>query len=243
MNFQYDLSKYRAQLRRDIEREINGLTEREAFELAFVPFVMGELVWDYADTVIDCAIEIGEPRFKPLSREMRDLRREYDRDKSRFIRDYNLQTEAQNLETYYEVFSSDFSTLSYVLDNHINRLHKTLPKRLKMLFKAVYQCAFVLQVLRTFEYKNCKDLAKRINFDFGTHILPGEIYQLSNVLPKYIKEQRINLNSESLTIFCNTFIAGTKQIEYIIDNQVENANVTKNTQDNSIQGQVAAIAG
>lgn len=70
--------KERAERReRELSERLKTMFSREElFRFAYVPFVIAELVWDYADTVIIMAHQLNDPACRRLTRAIRNARAE-----------------------------------------------------------------------------------------------------------------------------------------------------------------------
>lgn len=67
---------------REIQKELKLsqiLDAETSMRFAYVPFVVAQLAWDYADTIVDVASMLKLHPTKKLCRAVRELKRQYDR--------------------------------------------------------------------------------------------------------------------------------------------------------------------
>lgn len=105
------------QLKQPIDRGLlSSVIGKEAlYRFAYIPLAIAELAWDYADTIVNMAIEQGNPQTKPLSRAVRTLRREYEQIRCRHALSAQMQEELQNAYKFEEAVDD-------VLSDHLHKL-------------------------------------------------------------------------------------------------------------------------
>lgn len=72
------------------------------FRISYLPFVFFDVIWDYIDTLMDLARIIGNRETRHLSRALREIRGEYDRERSKTL-DWEHRTRiAKHAEQFIE---------------------------------------------------------------------------------------------------------------------------------------------
>lgn len=91
------------------EKELSELLDQDTFfRFGYIPFVIAELVWDYADTAIDLAVTMKHSQSKKLCRRIRELRKEYIYFKKKYFDSSHLESEIDNMETFYDELNDFF---------------------------------------------------------------------------------------------------------------------------------------
>lgn len=134
----------RSQRRRDelLERQNRDaldeiFTREELFRFAYVPFVIAELVWDYADTVILLARRLNDASARRLSRAIRQARTDYDRLRRRHIDADHRANEVENGYVFEEATSRITAQMALNLRLDIDREYPDLGEDSRNLLQAV----------------------------------------------------------------------------------------------------------
>ncbi|MGM9861655.1 MAG: hypothetical protein ACI30W_03585 [Muribaculaceae bacterium] len=123
------------------------LTDDELFRVAYVPFAIAELAWDYAGTVMDIAAVIRDSDTRRLGRAIRKLREEYNQHRFRFIpREYRDGERANSL-----LFEENISKLMQLYTANVTaelrRLYADMDANYIMLLTALWQFKLVAAAL------------------------------------------------------------------------------------------------
>lgn len=123
------------------------LTDEQLFRVAYVPFAIAELAWDYAATVIDVAATIRDSATKRLGRAIRQLRAEYNQHRFKFIpREYRDGEQANSL-LFEEAIGKLMSLYTSNVRAEIRRLHPDIDSSAEMLLVAIWQFKLVSAAL------------------------------------------------------------------------------------------------
>lgn len=167
------------------------------FRFAYVPFVIAELVWDYADTIIDLSITMRLKETKKLSRAIRELRRDYDRLRSTYIDQQHRDSETQNMYMFEDGVSDIFKTLLVNLRCDLMYEYPQLsPDSLNYLL-AVYQCDILLKSLLRYVRWQTEKIEKIVGHKIG-RILPIEIYRLDKLVLEFVGDKPVSDRFDSL---------------------------------------------
>ncbi len=92
------------------KQDLSELLDQDTFlRFGYVPFVIAEVAWDYADTAIDIAILMRLSPTKKLCRCIRELRREYLGFKRKYFDSSHLDSEEDNMELFIDELSQFFN--------------------------------------------------------------------------------------------------------------------------------------
>lgn len=159
-------------------------TREELFRLAYVPFVIGELVWDYADTLCIMAAERRIDEMKPVSRFIKEQRVEYDRIRFRYIDAYNRGREINNGYRFEEMTEDIMSQCMSNLAMNLRQSYPDLPQSEIMFIQAVYQCKILGEALKRYLAKQTKMIEDRIKRKVGG-IFPPQFFKLMKLVALY----------------------------------------------------------
>lgn len=179
-----------ATVREEMElKRCESLFDREElFRFSYVPFVIAELVWDYADTVIIQAQIIGNPATVKLSRAIRNARSEF----VSMRRPYVIgDANKRQLENGYMFEEGVGHITKQMLSNiriDIQKEYPELEENHRNLLVAVYQCHILSKALLRYMAKQKSDTEKRIGYPIGD-IMPKPYYLMDKLIPEFIGDK------------------------------------------------------
>ncbi len=187
------IKRERAERERRTENRITDeiariLSREELFRFSYVPFVIAELVWDYADTVMICAQHIGNPATRRLSREIRNARTEYERLRQRHIDADNREREIENGYVFEDGVHDITSQMLVNIQCDIRSAYSDLNDDSRDLLIATYQCHVTSAALLKYIEKQRRDVARRLNRNVG-NILPPSYMVMHRLIPEYIGDK------------------------------------------------------
>ena len=150
----------------------------ELFRFAYVPFVIAELVWDYADTVIIMSRHLNNPATRKLSRAIRDARRDYDSLRRQHIDAEHRERELEN---------------GYIFEDAVNDITSQLLLNVRLDIKSEYpqlndESRDLSRALLKYIDKQLRAASKRIGSTVGD-ILPSSYYIMDKLIPEYIGDK------------------------------------------------------
>lgn len=172
-------------------------TREELFRLAYVPFVIGELVWDYADTVTIIAAQERIEATKPLSRFIKEQRVEYDRIRFKFIDRHNRDGEINNGYQFEDDVADITNQCLTNLRLDLRSAYPDLPEKHIMFLLAVYQCKILGEALRVYLAKQTAMVEARIRRPV-TRIFPEQFFKLLQLISLYAGDKRATRRFEPL---------------------------------------------
>lgn len=133
-----------AQERKPLSEVLDDIT---MFRYGYVPFVIAELAWDYADTVIDMSIMCNNPKTKKLSRAVRELRRGYEKYRAMIVSKDGKENEENNMYDFESEVSKIFSLYITNLKCDLVSKYSHIEENTMHLLVSVYQCLLVVKSL------------------------------------------------------------------------------------------------
>lgn len=212
------LASSRTLLRNEISLdEIKTKIDKETlFLFAFVPFVIAEIAWDYADTCVDLASILRISETKRLSRRVRELRQEYERHRSGL--DYtHRKIEADNMLAFQEDYKVYFSELYKEIAKQVEQRRPGLPLDSKLLVAGSYTCSVILRALFRYVSIIQSRIADALGIkNIGSIILP-QLRQLNAIILQYTGDASISGN----THFPDSLNRYVEQlVEYLLDSEM-----------------------
>lgn len=207
---------------RDKQKLFEQLSEQAVFSITYVPFVIAEVAWDYADTVLDMACIIRDRRTKPLGRTIKELRREYDRQRYRIINDKWRDSETENMLMFQDVLKDFFSKVYHECCEILEQTHGKLEDNTLMLVASVYVCRTVLKGLFMYTAAHEKCVSRILGYPIAS-ILPTELQKLNNIIIEYAGDCRMpDSFAEKQKQFANELA------EYINDTELDDSDKSTN---------------
>lgn len=172
--------------------QLSELLDREAlFRFAYVPFVIAELVWDYADTIRNLTVILRIRELRKLNRAVSELHREYDRRRARFIDGHHHASEQENMLVFEDGVKSIFRLYITNLRCDLRREYPDLAEGYIDLLEATYQCLLLLRSLYAYTDDQMLKIQRRLKRQIG-RILPPELYALEHLIVAYIGDKPIS---------------------------------------------------
>jgi len=173
--------QYKIDLAKTIGRE-------NIFRFAYVPFVVAELAWDYAESVVSLAAMCRRPETRSLSRKIRELYRQYRSDHDRFIDSAHHENEINNMYIYEDAVLRIFKLYLINLKCDLRSEYPDLDGDAIEFLVGVYQCYVTLQALVRYTHDQERKIAEIVGHPVG-HILPKSVTQLSELILKYVGDK------------------------------------------------------
>lgn len=193
---------------------LSELLDKETlFRVAYVPFVIAELVWDYADTVISISAGLRLYEARVLARKIRVLRADYDHWRSTIIDEAHHQSELDNMLVFEDCVGDTMALFVTVLRAEFRKQYpKLLPEHLNMLV-AVYQCSTLLSAL--FIYAgHVREKIMRITGVRIADVLPVYIRALAPLVDAYAGNKPVSPEFiPTLKRYAETFAAYMGRVE------------------------------
>jgi len=171
-------------------------------------FMLGALVWDYADTVCDIASNMRLYQTKALCRCVHKLKRDYDSFRSMALSHDYLITEQHIAMQFEDLCRLHFRKLIYSISS--DKSTAGLDSEYLMLVKSVYMAMAVLGTMRM--YATECDRWMRHNGVHGHSIMPEQIQRLAILLPQFAGDT-YNRNIPSLHITSSILFNELNSIE------------------------------
>lgn len=169
---------------RDKERLREVLSEDAIFSITYVPYVIAEVAWDYADTILDIAAYMKLSSTKKLCRAIKDLRREYDRTRYKIINDDWRKSETENMIMFQETLSDFFSKVYVTYRDTLKQTYTDLEENSLILVASVYECRTVLQGLSMYAAAQEKIVSSILGYQIAS-ILPEELRKLNTLIIEF----------------------------------------------------------
>lgn len=167
------------------KQDLSELLDQDTFlRFGYVPFVIAEVAWDYADTAIDIAILMRLSPTKKLCRYIRELRREYLAFKRKYFDSSHLDSEEENMELFIDELSKFFNDRFHSYVDGLVASYPDLDYDSKMLISEAYLCKFVLKALfKYMDYMTAK-VENIVQHPIG-RLLPTSVNRLSDVILEF----------------------------------------------------------
>ena len=170
---------------RDKKRLHEMLSEEAVFSITYVPYVIAEVAWDYADSIIDIATLMRLSETKRLCRAIKELRREYDRERYKIINDTWRKSETDNMIMFQEELKDFFSSVHRYVSDGLTEKYGKIDYDSLLLIGASYACRIVLTALDRFCAAQEKIVTSILGYSIGHQLMPKEIKKLYAVVAEF----------------------------------------------------------
>ena len=174
----------KARLARQLGRE-------NIFRFGYVPMVISELAWDYAETVTSMAQTMRIASTRSLCRAVTKLRAEYLEIHDAYLDNKHLDGEVENMLIFEKAVSDIFHTFIINLRCDLIREHPDLSQESILYLTAIYQCHVVLLAL--FRYADRQ--ASKVEHMIGRpvhDIVPSPVRRLADLIIEFVGDSPVS---------------------------------------------------
>ena len=152
---------------------------------AYIPFVVFEVAWDYADSLINLAIIARRHETKKLCRAIRELRRRYQQFRSEFLDSQHLNSEERNMIYMQEIFSDFFGKVYYSFKNHCFKQYPNLDEENSQLVVTACMGQAVIHALKCYVKIVTAQVEEALHRKITNSILPPHVTPLCDLMGEF----------------------------------------------------------
>lgn len=183
------------------ERRKQELADRlgkdNLFRFGYIPFVIGELAWDYADTIMDLVCIMRLSATRKLCRAIRNIRADFKKYHNTYIDEQHSESELKNMYVFEEGVKDIFKTYLLNLKLDLRKEHPDLSAESVDYLTAVYQCLLVLKSLFLYADRQRSKVAKIVGHPIGD-IIPKHLHILADLVAEFVGDSPASKTFEKL---------------------------------------------
>lgn len=130
------------------EKTIEDIDNQLVTELSVKLFLLMNLTWGYVDTICNLCAQMKIVETKPLTRQIKELKRQYLQFRHSVIPDKEEANEAERGEWFEEIFSADFDNLFNNIEMEAKRISKDESQRLLTI--ATHQALTLIEAVKKY---------------------------------------------------------------------------------------------
>lgn len=147
-------------------------------------YTLMNLAWDYVETVLDVVIQMRVTETKPLVRRIRELKREYDRFRSRALDSRAERNERECAEAFEDFVQKHLSRLFNALE--FETMKQDIRKDYATLVIAVQQAMTILDTVSLYARKCDKEIREKYKVAVPDMcMVQKEFLPLYNLIPQF----------------------------------------------------------
>ena len=173
-------------------------------------YLMGALVWDYTETVLDQVSQMRLESTKKTARAVRALRRDYDQIRAQDLDADYMALEWNMAEQFEQIVSANLTQLHYGILNETRRRFK-LDDRTELLVESVQTAMTMLEALKLYA-DQCDEFIRQYYPEAPHSILNDHYSILMKKLPDFVGEYYI-ADSPTRTLTARIFVNELNQIK------------------------------
>lgn len=189
------------------------LTQDELYRVAYLPFVIAEVVWDYVDSICDLACIMRLQPTKKLCRAIKELRREYDHSRAPFIDGNTREIETEHMIYFQDELKEYFNKLGIAVKFNLRQRHGHMEEDSEMLVCAVHMAMICFKALRKYT-RWADDLIESKCGRTNHSIMPDQIRRLGILLPEFAGDCAIDLDTPEMDMWRDTLYNHIHSIEF-----------------------------
>lgn len=188
----HELKELNARREQQQEHKLSEILDTETLmRFAYVPFVVAQLAWDYADTIINIASFLRLHPTKKLCRAVRELKRQYDIVRDEFTNHAHRDSEIDNMYVFEDGVSDLFSLYLKNIEFDLKKEYPDLDGEYRSYLLAIYQCHIVLQSIYRYAEMQTKKIEKIVGHKIGD-VLPSELRRLDILVIAFVGDKPIS---------------------------------------------------
>lgn len=192
-----ELLKIQAKREAEKELRLSQILDKDTLmRFAYIPFVVAQLAWDYADTIVNVASMLRLHPTKKLCRAVRDLKRQYDKVRDEFTNNAHRDSEIDNMYVFEDGVSDLFSLYLKNIEFDLRKEYPDLDSEYKAFLLAVYQCHIVLQSIYRYAEMQKEKIEKIVGHRIGD-VLPSELRRLDILVMAFVGDKPISQNFDT----------------------------------------------
>lgn len=216
------------------------LSEDAIFSIMYVPFVIAEIAWDYADTILDLAAMMRLHETKKLCRAIKETRKDYDRDRYKIINNKWRESETENMIMFQETLSEFFSKVYKTYREKLMQKYSDLEENSLMLIASVYVCRTVLKGLHRYTDAQEKIVSAILGYEIAS-LFPKQLTTLNKLVIEFAGDSPIDEDEDGVQTRFAEELA-----EYINDTEINDENkstpITNNKKQKMTMEQLSKLA-
>ena len=165
------------------KKTIKDVPERLLTEWSFKLFALMNLAWDYVDTICDLCISIRLEQTKPLVRQVRNLKREYDHFRWAVMDGRMERNETDHGIRFENLFEDDFERLVNGIEIEVNKLD--LKPEHKTIVIAVQQALTLMDAVKIYARWCDKEIARHGVWVCDYCMVQTEFLKLFPIIPVF----------------------------------------------------------
>lgn len=178
----------------DVRKEFS---REELFKIAYVPFVIAELVWDYAGTVLDIAAQMKIRATREPARLIRKAREMYKARETAMLRGDFSAVEMDNALVFEDKVRHIMEQMSMNLRLDLRRWYPLLQGQSVALLDAVHQCLVLYLALMRYMERQKAFVMERTGHTHDS-IVPKEIHLVGVFVPLFIGDKPLSDDMDAL---------------------------------------------
>ncbi len=174
------------------EQKLSKILDTETLmRFAYVPFVVAQLAWDYADTILNVACIMKLHPTKKLCRAVKELKRRYDIVRDEFTNTTHRDSEIDNMYVFEDGVADLFSLYLKNIEFDLNSEYPQLDAEYRSFILAVYQCHIVLQAIYRYAEMQKVKIEKIVGHAIGD-VLPAELRKLDILVMEFVGDKPVS---------------------------------------------------
>lgn len=184
-----ELKELEAQREQQKEQKLSEVLDSETLmRFAYVPFVVAQLAFDYADTIVDVASMLKLHPTKKLCLAVRELKRQYDRIRDEFTNHAHRDSEIDNMYVFEDGVSDLFSLYLKNIEFDLKSEYPDLGEDYRNYLLAIYQCHIVLQSIYRYAEMQKAKIENIVGHQIGD-VLPNELRRLDILVMAFVGDK------------------------------------------------------
>lgn len=162
------------------------IDEDTLFRFGYVPLVVGEVAWDYADTILNYASMTRAGEIRTQCRAIKELRRYYEQERARYMDRDGRREELRNMEVFQDTLSDYFELVGRHFSKEIMQACPDISAEKRAILCSAYLARIVISAI----YKYIAKLTRKIEFRVGHRIgqiIPEHYAKLGSVMEQIAK--------------------------------------------------------
>lgn len=198
----------------EIAKAVQALDSHDIFRFTYAPFVVAELAWDYADTILIIAKQLHLSETKRLSRIIKEARREYCSIRFKYSMGEQRQRLEDNMYLFEDALKPVLRQMSVNVTCDIKKQYPELEELSSCLLQAIIECEVVSNALVKFVERQVGNIQKKIGVPVKSP-LPQCYMLMHKLIPEFYGDKPLSDKFQQLKqVYIDTLAAQMGLITY-----------------------------
>lgn len=194
--------------------EADKIEDIKFFRYFYLPFVMYEVFWDYADTIYNMAAQMKLCECKKLGRTIKQIRQEYDWMRRKYLDNTHCEHEQNHMEIFQEICGEEIGTELKLIKWKIRHENLNFTKQQVEFYSFVFLTLALWKAVVMYSAVCDKEI-EQIWQQRRRTIIPIQVAKAAKLIPEYLGDRAQDLSAEDIQSSANRIYKLISEVNFV----------------------------